>query len=364
MSLMKMKTFFENKAVRVVVFIIIATMLFMYLNRVFYIGNSSFGKQTFNEFYSEQQDTIDVLYLGTSATNRYFIPPVAYNEEGIAAFDLATMGFPMFLIPDVIDEVEKTQSPKLYIIELRNVLSNKELITEGHVSRVIGSMQESENKNEAIDKAIDYTEGAAREFGCIDRGSFDDLVPIVKYHGKYSAGEITPEDFLPWEVRNKAKGYILSRSGRAQEAFSPPVYSNKYEPLAPEMKDALNAVLDRCDELEAEVLFVFAPYAMRGNEQAKFNTAIDMVESRGYTVLDCNQEDVTNEMGIDWKSDLYDNKHVNFVGAEKYTKYLLDYLMANYDLPDRRGDAKWNSWADAYEEYLDFVSKGLDDPIE
>lgn len=360
----KLKTLFDNKVVRVVLFVIIAALLLMYLNRVFTIGNSDSNKQIFNGFYAEEEETIDVLYLGTSATNRYFIPPVAYNEEGIAAFNLATMGLPMLFVPDLIDEVEKTQSPQLYIIELRNVLKTKNEITDAHIRRVTDSMPASANKYEALDKALKYTEGATGELSNIDESPIDYLIPVVKYHSKLAAGEITPEDFKPWPVKNTTKGYVLSDLTLVQKPYDPPVYNDGNEPLAPEMEKALLATLDRCDELDAEVLFVFSPYAMRKDVQAKFNTAIDMVEARGYTVLDCNQPEVTEEIGIDWQHDLYNSKHVNFVGAEKYTKYLLDYLMANYDLPDRRGDAKWNSWADAYEEYLDFVSKGLNDPIE
>ena len=360
----KIKKIFDNKAVRVVLFIIIAALLLVYLNRVFTIGNSDSNKQIFNGFYAEEEETIDVLYLGTSATNRYFIPPVAYNEEGVAAFNLATMGLPMLFVPDLIDEVEKTQSPQLYIIELRNVLKTKNEITDAHIRRVTDSMQTSANKYEALDKALKYTEGATGELSNIDESPIDYLIPVVKYHSKLAAGEITPEDFKPWSVKNTTKGYVLSDLTLQQKPYEPPVYSDEYENLAPEMEKALLATLDRCDELDAEVMFVLSPYAMRKNVQAKFNTAIDIVESRGYTVLDCNQPEVTEEMDIDWQHDMYNSKHFNFVGAEKYTAYLIDYLTANYDLPDRRGDAKWDSWADAYEEYLDFTSKGLNDPIE
>ncbi len=360
----KVKKIFENKAVRVVVFIIIAALLFVYLNRVFTIGNSDSNKQIFNGFYAEEEETIDVMYLGTSATNRYFIPPKAYDEAGIAAFDLATMGLPMFFVPDLIDEVEKTQSPQLYIIELRNVLKTKNDITDAHIRRVTDSMPTSANKYEALDKALKYTEGATGERSNIDESPLDYLIPVVKYHSRLSAGEITLEDFKPWTVKNTTKGYVLSDLTLQQKPYEPPVYSDEYEELAPEMEEALLAVLDRCDQLDAEVMFVLSPYAMRKNVQAKFNTAIEMVEARGYTVLDCNRKEVTDEMGIDWQHDLYNSKHVNFRGAEKYTDYLVKYLEENYDLPDRRGDEKWDSWAEAYEEYLDFTSKGLNDPIE
>lgn len=68
------------------VFVIIAALLFVYLNRVFTIGNSDSNKQIFNGFYAEEENTIDVIYLGTSATNRYFIPPKAYTDAA-AAYD-------------------------------------------------------------------------------------------------------------------------------------------------------------------------------------------------------------------------------------------------------------------------------------
>lgn len=364
MASAKIKKIFDNKAVRVVLFVIIAALLLVYLNRVFTIGNSDSNKQIFNGFYAEEEETIDVMYLGTSATNRYFIPPMAYDETGIAAFDLATMGLPMFFVPDMIDEVEKTQSPQLYIIELRNVLKTKNDITDAHIRRVTDSMPSSANKYEALDKALKYTEGATGERSNIDESPIDYLIPVVKYHSKLAAGEITPEDFKPWSVKNTTKGYVLSDLTLQQKPYEPPVYSDEYEELAPEMEEALIATLDRCDQLDAEVMFVLSPYAMRKNVQAKFNTAIEIVEERGYTVLDCNHKEVTDAMGIDWQHDLYNSKHVNFQGAEKFTKYLTAYLDEHYDLPDRRGDSKWDSWAEAYEEYLEFTSKGLNDPVE
>lgn len=64
-------------------------------------------------------------------------------------------------------------------------------------------------------------------------------------------------------------------------------------------------------------------------------------------------------MGLDWQHDFYNSKHVNYVGAEKYTDYLVKYINENYELPDRRGDERYKSWEKAYDKYLDFVSGGL-----
>lgn len=355
------KTLQEKKGVRAVVFLIIAVFLFVYLNRVFTIANSDSNRQIFNAFYAEEENTIDVLYMGTSATNRYFIPPMAYNEAGITAFDLATMGLPMFFVPTLINEAEKTQDPDLYIIELRNVLKTKNEVTDAHIRRVTDSMKESQNKYEAIDKAMAYTEGATGELSNIDDGFLDYFVPIVKYHSRLTAGDIKPADFLPWKTKNKTKGYVLSPNTLNIKAQKEPVYSDGYGELAPEMQKALQDALDACDGLEEgkEVLFVLSPYSMKEGQQEVFNTAIKMVTERGYPVLDFNQKEVTDAMGIDWERDFYNSKHVNYVGAEKYTAYLTEYIVEHYDLKDRRDDPKYESWDKAWKEYLNYVEDGL-----
>ena len=148
--------------IRALIFAVVAALLFIYLNQVFNIADSDSNKEIFNAFYEEEENTIDVVYFGTSASNRYYIGPYAYNETGTATFTLATMGMPLFFVPYLIEEVEKTQDPQMYIIELRWVLKTKDLITDAHIRRVTDSMEYSENRTDAINKALEFVEGAER----------------------------------------------------------------------------------------------------------------------------------------------------------------------------------------------------------
>lgn len=354
----------EKKGLRAVVFIIIAALLFVYLNRVFSIGNSDTNTRIFNAFYAQEENTIDIICIGTSATNRYFNPAKAYNDAGIAAFDLASMGLPMFLVPTIIEEVEKSQDPQLYIIELRNVLKSKNEVTDAHIRRVTDSMRMSDNKNAAVEKAKEYTEGSTEEFGEIDQGTWEYYIPILKYHGKLAAGSVRPYDLIPWKMKNATKGFV--RTGKTCERVpqAKPVYSDGYEELAPEMEEALLEVLDVCDAMKdgKEVLFVLSPYSMQEGEREKFNAAVEMVTARGYPVLDCNQKERINAMELDWENDFYNSKHVNYVGSDKYTAYVTEYITENYDLPDRRSEEKYESWAEAYEKYCNYISEGLHEP--
>ncbi len=345
--------------IRAAIFIVLAALIFAYLNEVFSLSDSDSNKEIFNAFYAEEENTIDVVYFGTSASNRYFIAPQAYEETGLASFTLATMGMPLFFVPNLIEEVEKTQEPQMYIIELRWVLKNKDMVTDAHIRRVTDSMKYSENRTDAIDKALEFTKDAQGELSNIDDSKWDYYVPLIKYHSRLESGNLTMGDVLLSDTKNETKGYVLSPKTRQQVSQKAPAYSDERAELSPEAEEVLAELLDYCDGLEQEVLFVLSPYSMKEGEAEKLNTAIDMVKSRGYEVLNFNTEEMAQAVGIDWKTDFYNSKHVNFLGAEKYTSYLSKYIDENYDLPDRRGDDKYESYDEAYDVYREFVKDGI-----
>ena len=396
---------------RAAIFTVAVILVFLYLNAVFTIPNSDPNRRIFNAFYAEKKDTIDAVYLGTSATNRYFIGPLAYEETGIAGFDLAAMGMPLFFVQNLMKEVEKTQEPALYIIELRGVLKGNEDVTDAHIRRITDSMHISSNKYDMIELAREHAgeadtgspdvesdasvstadkgstanvagvssdsdgtdgtdvtgesgESGQTMFlsgGSVDDGPLDYYVPILKYHDRITSGNLTPKDIFLWRSKNKVKGYVIGPKTLTSKPQKKPVYSDERAALEPETEQTLNELLDYCDSLgdDKQVLFVLSPYSMKNGEAEKFNTAADIVEARGYDILNCNQPEIAKEIGLDWKKDFYNSKHVNYLGAEKYTKYLAEYISENYDMPDRRGDEKYESWSEAYDHYKEFVAPGI-----
>lgn len=365
----------KEMLLRAVIFAVAVVLVFLYLNAVFTIPNSDPNRRIFNAFYAEKKDTIDAVYLGTSATNRYFIGPLAYEETGLAEFDLAAMGMPLIFMQNLMKEVEKTQDPALYIIELRGVLKGREDVADAHIRRITDSMHISSNRYDTIKLALEYAGGGTDagdsgddsgqtmflSGGSVDDGPLDYYVPILKYHNRITAGNLTPKDIFLWRSKNKVKGYVIGPKTLTSKAQKKPVCSDKRAALEPETEQTLNELLNYCDSLgdDKQVLFVLSPYSMKSGEAEKFNTAADIVQARGYDVLNCNQPDIAKEIGLDWKKDFYNSKHVNYMGAEKYTKYLAEYISEHYDMPDRRGDEKYESWSEAYEHYREFVAPGI-----
>ena len=356
------RTFTKTRIILgILVFLICAGVVFAYLSKVFSMGDSDANRQTFKAFYAEEENTVDVAYFGTSASNRYFINPTAFHDEGISSFTLATMGMPLFYVPNLIDEVNKTQDPELYIIELRWVDKERDQITDAHIRRVTDNMKMSENRIDAIDKSFDYMDGSTGMLGDITYNKIEYVLPIIKYHGRLAQENMTPGDFKLTSSKNQTKGYVLSPSTTKQVNQFMSRLSDEREPLSEMAETALNEVLDYCDSLpeDKEVLFVLSPYSVKKPQMPKFNTAMDMVKERGYTVINFNTPEMYEELDIDWDYDFYNSKHVNYIGAEKYTSWLSEYIKENYDLEDHRGDSRYESWETAYEAYCDYVKDGI-----
>ena len=169
----------EKNALRILIFAMISATLFVYLNNVFSLGNADTNKQIYNAFYSQEKNTDDVLYVGTSAANRYFISPLCYKEIGATVFNLSVMGMPMFLVKDAIDEAEKTQNPQLYVIELRWVLKSADQVTDAHVRRVTDSMKFLGLRNQAIRDSFTFMKKTDTD-NLTD--PIDYYIPMIKFH--------------------------------------------------------------------------------------------------------------------------------------------------------------------------------------
>lgn len=353
----------ENNKKRVIAtilaFLLITGTLFVYLNKVFSMGDNDANRQTFKAFYSEPENTIDVVYFGTSAANRYFINPLAYEESGMTCFTMATMGMPMFFIPTLADEINKTQDPDLYIIEIRWLLKEREQVTDAHIRRVTDNMKLSGNKLEAIDEAFDFMDGSKGMLEDISENRIDYVIPIIKYHGKFAQGELTRGDWKLTSSKNKTKGYVMSKKTTTQVNQFYGRLSDAVGEMSLEAEETLNYILDFCDKCDKEVLFVMSPYSVKTGQMPVFNSVIQNIESRGYKVINFNTPQMYEELEIDWDKDFYNSKHLNYIGAEKYTRWFTDYLDKNYDLKDHRGEKGYESWDEAYKVYKDYVKDGI-----
>ena len=103
----------------------------------------------------------------------------------------------------------------------------------------------------------------------------------------------------------------------------------------------------------AKTVAVAAPADVEALKATECNgtTVGDILTERGYKYLIC-------EMGDDYdrEKDFYNEGHVNYYGALKFTDYFSEYLLENYDLTDRRNDENCEYWNGHIDKSSDTVA--------
>ena len=293
--------------------------------------------------YAEQKDTLDVITVGSSEIYRFIDTPCLYEQTGITSYNLSCPMMLSEVFKYALEESLNYQHPALYVIGVRTFIFEE----EDEEYKSIGLHRMTDNMDffslvrwKMIFNLVDSWE---------DR--IDYLFDILTYHSDW--------DNLSWRHRR----YFFNRYLRPMKAWTNILLVEEQDPEADflgETEDLplteaneqhLIDLLEYCQEQELNVLFVNTPWITTEEDRGLSQTAIRIIESYGYPVLDLNTAEAKEEMGLDYATDFYNERHVNVWGAEKVTKLLGDYLTGNYDLPLEHSEAVIAEWAETTTVY-------------
>lgn len=328
---------------RCLIFIIGLILVYSLAQSIFRLDDSRI-KQTVKGFYTEEEETLDAVYVGASNVYAFWQAPLAWEEYGITAYSMSIPSMPVQAIKYMIEECRKTQPDALYIINLNSFKDTDVDVSKLH--RLTDYMPFSNTKVEMIDILCN-----AANIKMVDRMEY--YFPIIRFHSKWN--ELTPEDFdfslegLKAGVHHKN---FLKKSISVLENYRT---TDQKSDVSQEQKMILDDLLSFCEQESVKALFVVVPQAI-SNESllGEMNMLCDMVEKQGYTVM--NLQGSVDEIGLDMTTDYYDNKHTNIHGSLKYTHYLGKYLSENYGFEDKRSNPDYESWNVAYDKYLDIIA--------
>lgn len=359
------KGIFKNNKVRLVIFLCLIAVVFIVCCCIFKFTDAERSNRVMENFYAEQENTVDCIYFGSSATQRGWVVPWAYHDEGVASYSMSCGTQPFVLTQYLMEEALKTQNPKLFIIELRGIAKGPDDIWDVAVRRMLDNMKMSVTKRHAIDAVVEYSSQGKNE---VDKSKTSYYLPFLKYHSLWN-----PSKLPHYGGADQYKGYALEPNVTfLVREINPLEYTEEnVQPIAPATEDVLNNLLDYCDTIDAKVMFVVSPYEASDMGMGKINYAKNIVEKRGYEVLNCLPEEVREEIGLNNKTCYYNREHLNLYGSRMYTDWLSRYIKENYGVPDRRGDKKYNSWNKEYKRletnldgmYSDLV-KSMNEKIE
>lgn len=300
-------------------FLIIGLTLTVMTSYVLRPVSNDFFRNKFTGFYAEKDDTLDIVAFGSSALYRYLSSPLLYEYSGLTSYALSTAGQSILEIENLIDEVEKSQSPQLFVVESRKFLLREgKTLRDERVRMVTDNMYYSLNRLFLINKLIK---------GWRERLPY--YFDIMLYHENWE--NLNPESFsyILNSRPHPLKGW--ENYGACMPLAKPDIADVTEEtPLSEINEKALLDIMEKCREENLEVLFVVSPFKVNRNTQKKANYMKRIVEEHGFQFLDGNL--CADDMGIDYSMDFYNKKHVNSIGAGKFTKYLGDYILEHYDI--------------------------------
>lgn len=292
-------------------------------------------------FYGEKKNSLDMVYVGGSAAFVYWEPLKAFETNGIASYNFGANTVQPELYKTMIKEILKTQKPELIVIDARafQYRDQDQKPTEVAYRNVLTGMPLSINK-------INFINENVKKYLNEDTVSY--YFDIIKYHRDTKDIEINNQLKMAFGTfKNENKGFYFVPKVAMQKKID---YETDLKmPVTTETENILIDLLEFLKTTDNKYLFVVSPYIEQEGHKENFNYISEIINNYGYDFLDAN--DYASEMSIDFDTDFYNSNHVNILGADKYTEFLTNYLLENYDLPNRKEDSNYKEWFELLNEW-------------
>lgn len=347
---------------RTIAFALVVCLLLVVMCDVFELTDDSYIPARFQTFYSLEEDSLDAVWIGTSGVDRYWISSKAYEKYGMTVYSLSSDHMASWLLTETADEILKTQTPELLIVDLRAYTQDNVTVSlaDTRSRRVLDAMKPfSINRLKVAFKTMEILKRIDNERDFFDLSY---LVSYIKYHPIWAEDDFSIKD----SVRHKKCPYMgffmRNTSSIKSKKNAPPKYDvNSFTELDPIAEESLYDLLDYVQEKNLEVLFVNTPGKMTSKAVARTNTVCRILDERGlkyinYGVLDENGN-YAYMPDLKHVDDFYNRNHVNYYGAEKFTDVFSAYLDENYDFQDHRSDeAVKKDWDGVYDKIKEKIS--------
>ncbi len=286
-----------------------------------------------------EEDTVDVLFLGSSQNFCTVNPCILWKEEGIASYVLGSSAQDAWATKAYLEYGLKEQSPRAVFVECAGlVLQDK---TEEQWNR-----RAYDNLPFSISKFRNLANSIREEESFLSY-----VFPVLRFHERWE--ELGAIDF-EWAIYGIEEGdysykgyyprYRVTKADLTQIKDAVPDYE-----LTESTRKAIYGMKEVCDKVGAELVLwkAPAPYWREVYKESLENICKEL----GIKYVDLNYS--TEEIGIDSDKDFYDSySHLNDSGATKVSSYLAQYLKRELNLPDHRGENKYEDYETNYHHYV------------
>lgn len=264
-------------------------------------------------FYDLEPDTVDVLFAGASQMFCTVDAETLTRDYGISSYDFGGSAQVLPVSAYYINEALKTQHPKVIAVEICMLFIKNQDIEDNAFTWFYDPMPLTLDKVISAfeilppHKAIQYT-----------------FLPIIRTHSRWATVQSwdISHNWGQWDYACPTRGFLPHQEATSVDILYKSEYEGEIKEIPCEVKNSLLNLASMCRERGVRLLFFKAPVAnwSRGESVA----AKAFMEENGLEYLEMN--DYLDEMGIDSKTDFFNDAHLNASGAAKATIFLAEYI--------------------------------------
>ena len=317
-------------------------------------GRLVFHDVLWDSFYETDKDSIDVAVVGSSGIMSYFQQAQAYGEQGFTSFVLGSPSLTPTMMTNLMDEVMRFQDPDMFVVEIRRVIST--LTDDKESVDSDDAFKPTEYLLSRMDPFSPYRwKGLFQNAKDISLGAFmESAFPLFNYHSFLYQGTTLANDLSygsSWDTFFGSAIHTTSVDYTELGEYQPYLKIDGVSHLGEEGKRIIDEIAAKAEKYGKPLLFVVTPYLEDDEMYSIQAETMEYMQEKGCDFLDCAP--YAQEMGLDYSRDFFDERHVNVVGAHKFTSWFAKYLTENYNIRSDHPEnitAKWTKLAEDWDK--------------
>ncbi len=293
---------------------------------------------TFRSFYAMQEDTVDVLFAGSSHAVCGFSPQYLYDHYGIRSFNLGSDEQNLITTYYWLNEALKYQKPSAVVLDTVMCfdldLDGSFNINEPSVRKAIDPMKLSANKINAVNDFVRINPSESK---------LSYFITALRFHERWKHLEYY--DLHLFEKQSyDMKGYSLLTTRTEPYDYHPfIVETDEQSSMVPLMKEYLVKITQLCADNNITLILVKTPCYQAS--YAKYNTVSLYAAENGLQYYDYNLKELYDQIDFRFADDMSDPGHANVWGAEKLTGHIGRILAESVSPAE---DSQWIQSRDYY----------------
>lgn len=348
----------KKLAIKTISFLLIFCVLFLTVQEVirYNVEYRENMKYRYEEFLKEPENSLDVLFIGSSPVYAGIAPTVIWKDAGITSVNLATSDATAMSGYYQLRFALQSQKPALVVIDFNSIcrdrLADESDSMEASYRKNVAALPDRKLKNEMILQI---------EKDNVNQSRWMYYFPLLRDHSRWSELELKDlislvslftDRFNYYKEYTKGAFYEVEISEDLiecnEELFEADI---KPTPVSEYSWGYYKKIIDLCAENGIALAVVSLP---KGNTEeliGEYKALEKVCSENNIRYYNLSSPESWDALSLDGATDFYNTGHVNANGATKVSKALAKILQEDFDLPDHRGDSAYSAWDDDWDAF-------------